>query len=61
VELELQAWYRNEYDHLAEQFDLRKRVFDALNRAGVAMPYETIEVRTGPEHPFQIEQPSAGV
>jgi len=61
VELELQAWYRNEYDHLAEQFDLRKRVFDALNRAGVAMPYETIEVRTGSEHPFQIEQPSAGV
>ena len=61
VELELQAWYRNEYDHLAEQFDLRKRVFDALNRAGVAMPYETIEVRTGPEHPFQIEQPSGGV
>ncbi|NBC86268.1 MAG: mechanosensitive ion channel [Bacteroidetes bacterium] len=60
VELELQAWYRNEYDHLAEQFDLRKRVFDALTRAGVAMPYETIEIRTGPEHPFQIEQPSGG-
>ncbi|PEN14311.1 mechanosensitive ion channel protein MscS [Longibacter salinarum] len=54
VELQLQAWYRNEYNHLAEQFDLRKRVFEALTTAGVAMPYETIEVRTGPSHPFQI-------
>lgn len=55
VELQLQAWYKDEYDHLAEQYRLRKRVFDALNAAGVAMPFETVEIRTGPEAPFQIE------
>lgn len=56
VELQLQAWYRDEYNHLAEQFDLRKRVFQTLTDAGVSMPFETVEIRTGAETPFEIAQ-----
>jgi len=56
VELQLQAWYKNEYNHLAEQYDLRERVFHALIDAGVTMPFETIELRTGPDAPFEVRQ-----
>jgi small conductance mechanosensitive channel len=56
VELQLQAWYKDEYNHLAEEYDLRKRVFHALTDAGVNMPFETIELRTGPEVPFEVRQ-----
>lgn len=54
VELELQAWYKDEYNHLAEQYDLRKRVFHALNDAGIHMPYETVELRSAPGAPFEV-------
>jgi len=60
VELELQAWYKDEYNHLAEKFDLRKRVFEALTTAGVDMPFETVELRTRPEHPFQLHSTGDG-
>lgn len=56
VELQLQAWYKDEYNHLAEQYDLRKRVFHALTDAGIHMPYETIELRTDRETPFEVRQ-----
>jgi small conductance mechanosensitive channel len=56
VELQLQAWYKDEYNHLAEEYDLRKRVFHALTDAGVNMPFETIELRTGPEVPIEVRQ-----
>jgi len=54
VELQLQAWYKDEYNHLAEQYDLRKRVFHALNDAGIHMPYETVELRSAPGAPFEV-------
>jgi len=54
VELQLQAWYKDEYNHLAEQYDLRKRVFHALNDAGIHMPYETVELRSAPGTPFEV-------
>jgi small conductance mechanosensitive channel len=49
VELQMQVWYRNEHDHVAERFDLRKRVYRALYDAGVDMPYETIRVVGTPD------------
>jgi len=54
VELQLQAWYKDEYNHLTEQYDLRKHVFHALTDAGIHMPYETIELRTDRETPFEV-------
>ena len=54
VELELQAWYKDEYNHLTEQYDLRKRVFHAMNEAGIHMPYETVELRSAPDAPFEV-------
>lgn len=57
VELQLQAWYKDEYNHLAEQYDLRKRVFHALNDAGIHMPYETVELRSAPGAPFEVTRP----
>lgn len=54
VELELQAWYKDEYNHLTEQYDLRKRVFHAMNGAGIHMPYETVELRSAPDVPFEV-------
>jgi small conductance mechanosensitive channel len=44
VALELQAWLRNERMHVEERSELRENVFDALNRAGIDMPYETIQL-----------------
>lgn len=57
VELELQAWYKDEYKHIAEQYDLRKRVFHAMNDAGIHMPYETVELRSAPDAPFEVSTP----
>lgn len=47
VAMELQAWIRDERAHVPMRSTLRERVFDALTAAGVDMPFETIEVRTG--------------
>lgn len=44
VEVELQAWLRDEKTHVVERFALRERLFETLRGAGVVMPYETIEV-----------------
>lgn len=45
VEMELQAWLIKEREHVEQRFELRERVFNALNEAGVDMPFETIQVR----------------
>jgi small-conductance mechanosensitive channel len=42
--LELQAWLKNERDHVEKRFNLRERAFNALNNAGVEMPFETIQL-----------------
>lgn len=44
VELELRAWAYDERRHVDLRTDLRERIFDALNRAGVDMPPETFRI-----------------
>lgn len=44
VALELQAWIVNERDHIPQRFALRERMFEALRKAGVDMPYETLQL-----------------
>jgi len=44
IALELQAWLKDERQHVEERSELREKVFDALNRAGVNMPFETIQL-----------------
>ena len=44
IALELQAWLIDERQHVEKRFELREKVFNALNRAGVEMPYETIQL-----------------
>ena len=44
VGVELQAWLRNEREHVEARFKLREDIFNALNAAGVEMPYETIQI-----------------
>jgi small conductance mechanosensitive channel len=42
VQIELQAWIRDERQHVEMRSELREMVFNALNQAGVDMPFETI-------------------
>lgn len=44
VVLELQAWLDNERDHVLKRFELREKVFEALRRSGVVMPYQTFAI-----------------
>jgi len=44
VALELQVWLIDERKHIEKRFELREKVFDALNRAGIEMPFETIQL-----------------
>lgn len=44
VEIELQAWLDNEREHIPQRFELREKIFVALNEAGVDMPFETLEI-----------------
>ncbi len=44
IALELQAWLIDERQHVEKRFELRERVFEALNRAGIEMPFETIQL-----------------
>lgn len=44
VALELQAWLIDERQHIEKRFELREKAFDALNKAGVEMPFETIQL-----------------
>lgn len=45
VAVSFQAWLRDEREHVARRFDLRERAFNALNAAGVEMPFETLQLR----------------
>jgi small conductance mechanosensitive channel len=53
VAMELQAWLIKEREHVEQRFELRERVFNALNESGVDMPFETIQVR-----PLQVNWPN---
>ena len=44
VALELQAWIRDEKEHLSLRPHLRERAFKALTGAGVEMPFETLSI-----------------
>lgn len=44
VAVELQAWLRNEREHVTRRADLRELVFSTLTQAGIDMPYETINI-----------------
>ncbi len=44
VVLELQAWLDDERQHVQKRFELREKIFNALNAAGVVMPFETIQL-----------------
>lgn len=44
VEMELQAWIFDEQKHVEVRFALREDLFNALNAAGIEMPYETIQL-----------------
>lgn len=45
VTVELRAWLDNERDHMPARFALRERVKDALDAAGVEMPFETLQIQ----------------
>jgi small conductance mechanosensitive channel len=55
VAMELQAWLADERQHVEKRFELREAVFDALNQAGVEMPYETIQLA-----PLEVKQSGDG-
>lgn len=56
VALELQAWIKDERNHIQERFDLRERVFKALTAAQIEMPLETIQLA-----PHKIQMQSPGI
>ena len=44
VAVELQVWIRDERKHVEKKFELREKVFNALNAEQVEMPFETIQL-----------------
>jgi len=44
IALELQAWLKDERQHVEKRFELREKAFKALNTAGVEMPFETLQL-----------------
>ena len=44
IALELQAWLKDERQHVEKRFELREKAFKALNAAGVEMPFETLQL-----------------
>ncbi|MBW2527244.1 MAG: mechanosensitive ion channel [Deltaproteobacteria bacterium] len=55
VEVEFRVWLEDEKAHIAERFELRERIFEALREAGVEMPYETFQLA-----PFELETRQKG-
>lgn len=48
-QFELRAWIDNERVHVGKRAELKEKIYNALNQAGVEMPYETIQLA-----PFEI-------
>lgn len=44
ITLELQAWLKDERKHVEKRFELREKVLAALTKAGIDMPFETIQL-----------------
>jgi len=49
VAIELQAWLKDERQHVEKRSELREKVFNAFNKAGIEMPFETIQL-----NPMQV-------
>ena len=45
VAMELQAWLDDERRHVEKRFELREKVFNTLTRAGVELPFETLQLQ----------------
>jgi len=45
VAMELQAWIDDERQHVERRFELREKVFNTLTKAGVELPFETIQLQ----------------
>ena len=45
VAMELQAWLEDERHHVEKRFELREKAFNTLTRAGVEMPFETLQLQ----------------
>ncbi|MDX1531654.1 MAG: mechanosensitive ion channel, partial [Rhodothermales bacterium] len=54
VELQLQAWIHDEREHIGLRFALREQVFDALNAAGIEMPFETVQLAPLEGKPLEV-------
>jgi small conductance mechanosensitive channel len=44
IALELQAWLKDERQHVEKRSELREKVFEVLNRAGVDMPFQIVQL-----------------
>ena len=44
VALELRTWIRDERSHVEKRAELREKVFAALNKASIEMPFETLQL-----------------
>lgn len=44
VALELQVWIKDERIHIEKRFELREKIFNALNAQQIEMPFETIQL-----------------
>jgi small conductance mechanosensitive channel len=44
VAMELQAWIRNERDHVEKRAEIKEKVFKALTEAKIDMPFETLRL-----------------
>lgn len=45
VAMELQAWIDDERQHVEKRFELREKVFNTLNEAGVELPFEILQLQ----------------
>ena len=54
VEIELHAWIDDEREHIARRQALREAMFNALNAAGIDMPFETLRLE-----PLEVNGPDA--
>jgi small conductance mechanosensitive channel len=55
VEVEFRVWLDDEKTHVAERFELRERIFEAMRTAGVEMPYETFQLAPVEVQTRQVE------
>lgn len=44
ISLEVQAWLKDERQHVEKRYELREKVFKTLSDAGIDMPFETIQL-----------------